>query len=125
MAASCPSSPAPIWFASPSDSAFALIMLLPPLGHTPTLASTSTLRHRSLLSWHSRHATCWRTRVWMTVGCLDAEDVHGGDGRRPWYDCHGADFDRRIDAGAGSICDCQLIGSSGYQNRFVTYIFNY
>jgi hypothetical protein len=61
----------------------------------------------------------------MTVGCLDAEDVHGGDGRRPWYDCHGADLDRRIDAGAGSICDCQLIGSSGYQNRFVTCIFNH
>jgi hypothetical protein len=46
--------------------------LAPPLGHNPTLTSASALRHCWLSSRQSRHATCWQTRAWMTVGCLDA-----------------------------------------------------
>jgi hypothetical protein len=46
--------------------------LAPPLGHTPTLTSASALRHYWLSSHQSRHATCWQTWAWMTVGCLDA-----------------------------------------------------
>jgi hypothetical protein len=64
--------------------------LEPPLGHAPTLASASALLHRSLPTWHSRHATCWRKTVWMTVGCLDVEDTRGGDDHGPRCDCHGA-----------------------------------